>query len=112
MRPPTEIVVGVQMIRRNRGNTVTAIGFALCALFPLKTRAQEAPTNPCWEVIAAGPNVAQRFPILINKCTGKTWLLTKVEIREGKSGLPGAYAYRWRPISTDDNGEVTISTLP
>jgi hypothetical protein len=99
------------MIRRNRGK-VTAIGFALCALLPLKTRAQEAPTNPCWEVIAAGPNATQRSPILINKCTGKTWLLAKVEVREAKSGLSGAYAYRWRPIATEDNGEVTISTLP
>jgi hypothetical protein len=100
------------MICRKRGNKVTAIGFALCALLPLKARAQESPTNPCWEVATPGPDVARRFPILINKCTGKTWLLTKVEVREAKSGLPGAYVYRWRPIATDDNGEVTISTLP
>jgi hypothetical protein len=109
------------MIRSDGSDKAIAILFALCALLPASAGAQEAPTNPpinpptnqCWEVVSRGTGAAQPFPILVNKCTGKTWLLAKVNTQEPKDGMPGAYAYRWRPITSDDNGEITFSpTLP
>jgi hypothetical protein len=97
------------MICERRSDKVTAIGVALYMLLPPSAHAQDASTNPCWEVTA--PSV-QRLLLLINKCTGKTWLLIKVNVRKAKSGLPGVYTYRWRPITADDTGEPTFSTLP
>lgn len=106
------LTMGIEMVCRKRSDMVAAIGVALCTLLPLKAGAQNSPESRCWEVTAPAADVPQHFPILINKCTGKTWLLTKVNIREAKSGQPGVYAYRWRPIATEDSGEPTLSTLP
>jgi len=39
-------------------------------------------------------NQASVGSILLDKCTGKTWLLTRVTL-----GAPGNYAIRWLPIT-------------
>ena len=44
----------------------------------------------CFEVIAARPNVEPPAPIMIDKCSGRSWVL----IRNGKS-------YRWSLIATE-----------
>ena len=43
----------------------------------------------CFEVIPARPNIEPPVPILIDKCSGRSWVL----IRNGKS-------YRWSLIAT------------
>jgi hypothetical protein len=49
--------------------------------------------------------------VMMNKCTGDTWLLAKVLTHEPKPNVMGAYVYRWRPISKPtDAGEAEFST--
>jgi hypothetical protein len=44
--------------------------------------------------------------ILLNRCTGDTWLLVKTSV--GKPGKSDDYVYRWYPISTGSS-EVVLS---
>lgn len=44
----------------------------------------------CFEVIPARPNVEPQAPLMIDKCSGRSWLL----VRDGKS-------YRWTLIAIE-----------
>ncbi len=55
----------------------------------------------CFEVIAARPNVEPPAPIMIDKCSGRSWVL----IRNGKS-------YRWSLIATETEKPKTTDRAP
>ena len=61
------------------------------------TSAQPSDSGPCFEVIAPRPNSQPRSPVLLDRCSGRTWLLVR-----NADGI-----YRWRPIATD-NAEVAF----
>jgi hypothetical protein len=52
--------------------------------------AQTAAT-PCFEFIPARPRIEPPTPMLVDKCTGRTWLLTRAS----------RGAYRWAAIQTE-----------
>lgn len=84
---------------------------ALSSALSLNARAQQAPPTQCWEIVSPNSKDVPSGPILINKCTGKSWFLAKVAAPEAKADAPGTYVLRWRPITMDDTGEVTF-TMP
>ena len=57
--------------------------------------AQEAPatTTPCWDIVVPYSSAEQKEPILIDRCTGSTWLLTTDYLTD--SGARGPFTYRW-----------------
>ena len=55
----------------------------------------------CFEVIPARPNIEPPVPILIDKCSGRSWVL----IRNGKS-------YRWSLIATESEKAKTADRVP
>jgi hypothetical protein len=42
-------------------------------------------------------------PLLINKCTGQTYVLTRVTVHRKSAG---PYTYRWQPIAVSDTPEA------
>lgn len=48
-------------------------------------------STPCFEFVPVRPRIEPASPMLIDKCTGRTWLLTR-----GSRG-----AYRWAAIHTE-----------
>ncbi len=52
---------------------------------------------PCYELLPAEANVLPASPILINKCTGQTYVLARA-----RSGA----AYQWVPIAVGDGKDV------
>jgi hypothetical protein len=65
-----------------------AAALVLAALSAAQTT--QAQNNVCFEVIPARPNIEPPAAIMVDKCTGKSWVL----IRNGKS-------YRWSLITTE-----------
>jgi hypothetical protein len=72
----------------------------------------EGKPGQCFEVLMAprgGTNVLSTDPassILLNKCTGDTWMLVRTTV--SKPGKPEEFAYRWYPISAGSS-EAVIS---
>jgi hypothetical protein len=52
-------------------------------------------------MLPAEPNTLPGSPMLINKCTGQTYVLA----RATSKGKAGASAYRWVPIALSDGKE-------
>jgi hypothetical protein len=73
-----------------------------------RAQAQTAPQGPCYEISAGNPNLAPYSPILIDKCTGKTWILSKVTLREGKQDC----VFRWSPVRVGDESSESVFRLP
>ena|SRR6516165_10441457 len=111
------------MRRDHRRTTVTCL-LAACALATAcaGSRAQDAapqgPATQCWKIVSPQANVAPYGLILLNQCTGKTWLLSKIVKREkrpenpNEKAKPDTFTYRWRPITKDDTGEAVFDTNP
>lgn len=53
--------------------------------------AAQTASSPCYELIPARPRIEPSAPMLVDKCSGRTWLLT----RAGRGG------YRWAAIDAD-----------
>jgi hypothetical protein len=76
-------------------------------LFSASANAQEA---ACFEMSTIAPSNALAPPmVLLNKCTGKAWQLTKTWFPRTKEGQL-SYAWRWKPILVDDSGEALVSS--
>jgi hypothetical protein len=78
---------------------MTRLGLAAAALLTLPYAATaQTSSPPCYEVIPARPRIEPATPMLVDKCSGRTWLLT----RGGRGG------YRWPTIDVD--GEAPKAT--
>ena len=97
--------------KTTRWKETTAItGFlAVLSLIGGNARAQDAATQ-CWQIISpAVQGIDPLAMVMLNRCTGKTWLLAKVTVREGRSDASSPmYVYRWRPITIDNEGEAAM----
>ena len=83
--------------------TKVAIGalsiFAVCSLLVPEAKAADAtPPVECFEVLVV-PASFSAFPFLIvNKCTGNTWILIKTPSVDTK-GTPNGYVFQWRQLN-------------
>ena len=62
------------------------------------------PPQPCWEIVAPVAGTDPPAMVMLNRCTGDTWLLAKEVTRGTQPTAPGAYVYRWRRIMKTDDG--------
>ena len=77
------------------------VAVTLIGLVPGRAGAQAQ--DGCFEVVAAQGNLAGS--ILLNRCSGETWLLVKTNATEN-----GSSAYRWRPIAVEETGSAPAPT--
>jgi hypothetical protein len=95
-----------------------------------------SPAAQCWEVVALAQGSASGSMLKLNKCTGDTWMLLKVQLprpseKDAKSKPdaaatpnardvqskdtegPPTHTFRWRRLMQDDTGEaVLVSRAP
>src|SRR5215831_17176900 len=105
----------------NRTGLLCLFAAAALAASSPGSRAQEAapqgPTTQCWKIVGHA-NAAPYGLILLDQCTGKTWLLTKVFTRETPPADPNqkpkrdSFTYQWLPITRPDTGELKFETAP
>jgi hypothetical protein len=69
--------------------------------------AASVPTGACYEVIAA--HIDQERPILLNRCTGQTWLLVRHSVLDA-AGKESTYIFTWDQISVTQNGNSFPNT--
>jgi hypothetical protein len=60
--------------------------------------AAQIASAPCFELIPARPRIEPPVPMLVDKCSGRTWLLKRA----------GRGTYRWATVDMD--GEVPKAT--
>ena len=84
------------VLRMMRAGLTTFAAAALLAL-PGAAGAQTA-TAPCYELIPASPRVEPAVPMLVDKCSGRTWLLKRA----------GRGTFRWATVDMD--GDVPKAT--
>jgi hypothetical protein len=64
-----------------------------------------APTGPCWEIYM--PNQTQPYaPILLDKCAGVTYILTKDPIADRSGKRTDSWTWRWSPLHADQDEAV------
>lgn len=73
----------------------------------------EGKPAPCFEVTmapraggGAGFSTDPAFSILLNRCTGDTWMLVRTGIKQGKGAEE--FTYRWYPVAIG-SGEATLA---
>lgn len=59
------------------------------------------PSGACFDIVRSDATVAA---ILLNRCTGQTWILVR---RRGRHG--NEFAYRWRPVA---RGATEVAANP
>jgi hypothetical protein len=89
---------------RSLKSLLLACGLSLPSVAAIAQSAPSVPTGgACYEMLPAEANTLPGSPMLINKCTGQTYVLTRVP---GKEKATTGHAYRWQPIAMDDGAEV------
>lgn len=56
----------------------------------------KAPT--CYEIFNEKRSSSS---VLLNKCTGESWLMTEVVVQKGTKDSKAIFTYRWSPISKE-----------
>jgi hypothetical protein len=82
------------------GAAITALACALLASSDAASAQTAAPF--CYEVIPARPNIEPPAPIMIDKCSGRSWIL----LRNGRA------SYRWSLIATEAEKAKTGDRVP
>jgi hypothetical protein len=59
-------------------------------------------TEPCFDVLSPGQVSSPDGMMLIDKCSGRTWLLIRIPIPDDKGNETTDFAYRWAPILYGD----------
>jgi hypothetical protein len=72
--------------------------------------AQEPTKGLCWEIYAGNKETAPYSALLLNKCDGSSWVLTKTAIADKQGKSTGSWIWRWSPLGTEQIEAVL--TLP
>jgi hypothetical protein len=59
------------------------------------------PTSACYDISQPQKDMVPFEPILVDHCTGSTWLLVRAPMPDAKGQDGGAYVYRWFPIAME-----------
>jgi hypothetical protein len=73
---------------------------------------QAAAPAPCWEIVAPVAGTDPPTMVMLNRCTGDTWLLAKEVTRAARPTAPGTYVYRWRRIAKTDEPSAADFSIP
>src|SRR6266404_1133712 len=65
---------------------------------------QPSPTRgePCFDILSPGQSGSPDGMMLIDKCSGRTWLLIRIPVPDDKGNATTEFAYRWAPILYGD----------
>lgn len=80
---------------------IATLATVVIALSPVAHAQGAGSASTCFEVIPARPNVEPPVPIMIDKCSGRSWVL----VRNGK-------IYRWSMIATETDKPKTADRAP
>ena len=58
--------------------------------------------DPCFDILSPGQGGSPDGMILIDKCTGRTWLLIRIPVPDDNGNPTTEFAYRWAPILYGD----------
>ena len=61
----------------------------------------ERPAVACFEVTLAQTKPSLTDVMLLNRCSGETWLLVRTHKTDQLPQTTSGFAYRWRPIAID-----------
>jgi hypothetical protein len=67
------------------------------------------PKDRCWEIYVS-KEAAPYLPILLNKCDGTSWILTKNPITDKQGRATGSWIWRWSPLGSEK--DEAILSLP
>jgi hypothetical protein len=69
--------------------------------------AQDAASKPttfdgvCFDVVPTTGNAAPFGPILVNRCTGATWLLAREPVSDAKGKTTNNFSFAWSPLEIE-----------
>jgi hypothetical protein len=97
---------------------LVAVAFAISAV-PSIAFAQEGASKAtqhfentaCFEVVSSNQNTAPQRPILVNRCTGATWLLEKRFARDAGGKLTRAFSWYWNPLPIGSTDGANVDPL-
>jgi len=58
--------------------------------------------EPCYNIASPGQGATPDGMVLIDRCSGKTWLLIRIQIPDDKGNPTSEFTYRWAPILYGD----------
>lgn len=91
------------MIRALVGATVVTLAFAQ------PVWAQDTKGLPgCFAIVSPIQGIAPSSFLKINKCTGGTWILIRVQLPKARPNEQESYTYRWFPLTHDDTAELNL----
>jgi hypothetical protein len=98
---------------------IVATAFALSAVSSVAF-AQQGSQSPaeqfekvaCFEVVPGNLNTAPQRPILLNRCTGATWLLAKEFVREANGKPTQSFRWYWNPLPVGASAGAHVDSLP
>lgn len=92
--------------------------FLIALILPRMAMAQEQtkgdlippqPSGPCWEITSPAQQVTPQSLVLLNRCSGQTWILEKIFFVDKQDHQTGEFTYRWAPIAVDpDEAKMTM----
>jgi hypothetical protein len=62
----------------------------------------------CFQVVSPVAGTSPASFLLLNKCSGATWMLVRVLESEGKPGKADYFTYKWLPLSTGEREPQTV----
>ena len=74
-----------------------AVPDAAAATQPSPTRGE-----PCFDILSPGQSGSPDGMILVDKCSGRTWMLIRIPVPDDKGNATTEFAYRWAPILYGD----------
>jgi hypothetical protein len=74
---------------------VASLGLLGC--FP--ERDQQQASTGCYSIASPESGVTPHGLVLLNACTGETWVAVRVLLEEAKTGQPAVFTYRWSPLN-------------
>lgn len=77
------------------------------------SKATQRPENiACFEVVYGNQNAVPHRPILVNRCTGATWLLENAFARDSSGKLTHTLGWYWNPLPIGRIDGMVVDPLP
>jgi hypothetical protein len=74
------------------------LGYAVFSFLTAFSVARAEQPIVCFEIIAMPTNPVVSGPMLVNRCSGETWVLVRQPV-ETNGKETGSFVYMWSPIS-------------
>jgi hypothetical protein len=64
----------------------------------------------CFQIVSPVAGTSPSSFLLLNKCSGATWMLVRVLESEGKPGKADYFTFKWLPLSTGGREPQMVRT--